>query len=65
MSKAKKLPDWLWVRKETDPNDHTVTYLVAQDTMQAHADLDEDRIVGLYKLTGMRRVQTHIEEREC
>ncbi len=59
-----KFPKKLYVYKEKDGED---TYLLCYETPRECADLQEDRLVGIYELvaTGKVAVSVDVEESEA
>lgn len=56
-----KFPKKLYVYKEKDGED---TYLLCYETPRECADLQEDRLVGIYELVGIGKVAVNVEVQE-
>ncbi len=59
MTKTKKrFPDTIFVYKELDGDEE---YFVTSDELSSLANLDEDRIVGIYTLKEIKTLQTEVK----
>ena len=56
-----KFPKKLYVYREQDGKD---TYLLCYETPRECADLQEDRLVGIYELTGTGTVTVGVDVRK-
>lgn len=54
----KKLPKRIYVKRETDPSDHSVIWLVADSTIDS---VDAGEVVGIYELVEVRTMRVSKE----
>lgn len=57
---ANKLPKIVYVYLDDDTDDEDRPYILAHHTLRDCADLDEDRLVGVYELRKTESVHTEV-----